>query len=272
MKTKIQILKTAELALNSVLGDKGEWARVLFAPWVVLVIGYLVVALFGDKTGGDLFQYTYNTGEGLLQNNYNLQYSGDEARLQIFSLISGILMTINGFRYTLLKEGGKRWWVLPFNVRFFKLLICTILFAFLMFLFLIVPIGGAFLGGLMGGLLGGILGGILGVCGVFTAFLYPIIRLSLFDLFIAIDQGHPFSASWDLLKENVWRFAGLIGLWMIVYGVSTTVLSLALTPALADLILTPITTAFFIKGASLVYETLNEKKAVAKAPRTKKQK
>ncbi len=273
MKTKIPVWKTAKLTIKNVWQNKLEWAHVLYAPWIVLVMGYLIVFLIGRTE--NLYELDNPPNPLLLQ----------FAILFFSAFISKVQMLINGFRYALLKEGGNRWWTLHFNRRFCKLVLYYALF---------LCIVGLIAGGIAGSLFFTfhviaststetyMLTGAGGILLALSA-LYLILRVSLYTLFIAIDQKRPFRSSWHLLKGNVGRFAALLGLCLVPIVMISAISALPRIVAFSHLahfnmalelimtlVLTPLMLALFTKGASLVYQTLDEKKTVAKTPRSKK--
>ena len=199
----------------------------------------------------------------------------------LISVCAYLLMTLNSYRYALLNEGGKQWWTLHLNGRFVKLVVYNF---FYLLITVGIGVGAAILffpstitTTFMGLIVTGSLGLILGIaCGIVVIFSVPyiLLRLSLYPLFIAIDQPMPFRASWVLLKGNIWRFIGLslllalfmcgvsgllnLCLWMLLSWHADYVPFLFIANVL--IIVPTVSAVVFGKGFSLVYQTLGKKK------------
>lgn len=242
---KIRPFKIFKHSLQEVWLNRLAWTRVMFAPWMILLVGYIcvipfsldmnefVTPLLSDDMGSLFFHVTGGP---------SFFVRGDDApRLKdilycpvllliIFELISVASMTINGYRYALLGEGGTRWWTFPLNRRLVKMIVYIMIMAFLSGFLLDLAWGpGKILWSEWGVFSASTLSlpysavpSLVGICvfllGVSVIFPlganYTLRRLCFFDLAIALDKSSPFCTSWLLLKRNVWR---LFGLFLLVY-------------------------------------------------------
>ena len=272
--TKIQVWKTFKLTLCNVWQNKLKWTRVLYAPWVVLLMGYLFVGLsyaltdtcFWLRDASTYKTMTFSQGVTVI------------AQIVIFyitAIIAGLFMVINGVRYALLQEGGNTWWTLPCNKRSIKLGGYALLIISSMALY--VGLGAGIGWGLV--FLPPLVNVItIAICGTVwvISFFYLITRISIYGLLIAIDKKQPLKTSWRLLKGNIWRifwltmllsFIPTFGVFGILAAINATLhfIPLGITPlpfsvlsSLSGLLVTPLSAAILWKGMSLVYQTLDK--------------
>ncbi len=278
----IQIGHIFKQSFKNVWDHKLEWFRVAFAPLVILALGVLFMSLIFWLVGYPLAFHEAILGQqSLIDMNQlspiNVMISGDLAKFiyEVAYWVAFISLTINGLRYGVLEEGGNDWWTFHFNKRFWK----TLLYMFLYMLFfgMYIGIGVAIVLGAHVFFTNIALDIVLGTLFALYAF-YVVIRISLYQLLIAIDITHPIRTSWHLLKGNLLRFLGLfllitlalLGI-MIVGGVLVGILGGLLgliSPVLIKILIVflgvfavLVSWAVFAKAYALVYQTLKQERA-----------
>ncbi len=283
----IQVMKTFKASFSNVWRHLLEWFRVAFAPLCILIFGLLFM-VFAYWYSGMAFQIqevmmgnTLKVTEVTVSNPL-MHLAHSVYFITYFIFIFSIY--INNVRYAVLHEGGTKWWTLHLNWRFVKMILYMLLISVL--------------GGLYVSLAAGIVIGahylfasipvdiILGTA-FFVYGSYIAIRISLYNVLIALDKPHPLRTSWALLKGNILRLLGLsvllvfglLGLTLvglIVLGIVGILFDLIYPGASAVLLgafmcfmFQFIFLAVSIKMISLVYQTLSGDK-VSKAKKIKK--
>lgn len=219
---RIQVGHIFKQSFQNVWRHKLEWCRVAFAPFIVWVFGILFMSLIFVAIGYPLTVHQALLGQisPIIIDQVppvKILILGGFAKLAYeaaywFALIS---LAINGFRYGVLQEGGNGWWALHLNKRFWKMLG----YMFLVILFL--GVCGAIGGGVIAAVhyfftslaLDIVLGALLALC-----VCYILLRISLYQVLIAIDKTHPIRTSWHLLKGNILRLIGLFFLLSLTFG------------------------------------------------------
>ncbi len=284
---KLPVFKLFKLSFANVWQNRQEWTRLLFAPWVVLLIGELLLVSLYIKTGESLYlpeANTFQTKVFWLQSAFSF----------FVAMIASAQMTINSVRYALLEEGGNRWWTLPLNHYFAKMMGYDALTFLIMGLTIAATWGITFFAGAsigIGGaaisfpasfytpessLLTGIYIGagstslILAIISMF----YVATRIGLYYIFIVLDKKCAFRSSWRLVKGHMGRLLGLTLLIMLaihipffaltsaVKFITTSPFVTLLMEVIKNLFATTLVTAVIAKAGSLVYQTLAEGKAV----------
>ncbi len=301
--TKIPVWQTFKSTLSDVWNHKLEWTRVVYAPMVLLVVAsYIAVACIITA-----LQWTPAEGGGYpTRGELHYLYLGTAVLIAIAAFLQ---LTIKSFRYALLGEDGNKWWSFPLKGRLLKLALYFMLFSCISGVLIGVP-SGLFLvyftkvfieGSLLDPTSFIILTATpLLMTPLFIGVLYVSLRLCFYNLFIAIETPQPFRSSWHLLKGNVGRFFGLqvllsFSAYFISYLISVIpqlllsfvligvvmlqgqeniveagMMIIFLVVGIQVLIFSVLTAIVTGKGSALVYQTLDEKKTVAKTPRGKK--
>ncbi len=280
---KLPVLKIVKLTLCDLWIHRLQWLKVILAPMLLIGVGECVSALT-----------PWFLSEGMITTLFSLVTG-------LLDIVSILLLTTNIYRYALLKEGGNRWWEFRLNDRLIELLCYRFAYGLITFC-AAIPIAIYFVPSVLGYFLPVTLQSMLkgapwistgpfeiGVKFLFIPGLfYLLLRLGLYSLFISIDVPQPFRSSWRLLKGNMGRFfclSILLGSFLLLPYLLSMYANLALsntaTPlfslliTLSSCVLETLFLALLLKGFSLVYQTLNEKKGGTKkalAPRAKKQK
>ena len=282
----IQIWHTFKQSFKNVWQHKLEWFRVAFAPLVIWVLGILFMSLIFQAIGYPLAFHEAILGKipAITMDQLppiNILISGFFAKVvhEVVYWVALISLMINGFRYGVLQEGGKKWWTLHLNKRFWKMLAYMILIIILFSVYTLIGVG------IVAGahyLFENIVLDIgLGALFILYSF-YAFLRIFLYSLLIAIDKTHPLRTSWHLVKGNILRLVGLFLLiWVAIVGLfaggalifSLLGLLLALiSPVLmenvsvlvilfAGIFSYLISWAIFSKACALVYQTLKKGKA-----------
>ena len=224
---KIQIMQIFKESFKHVWSHMLEWLRVAFAPIIIFCSGLFVLFMFSIAGGVVSSGLTTNNipAEGLTPGGYFLLGLG----ILVFSVtfVVGIVnLAINGLRYGVLSEGGKRWWTLRLDWRFWKLLVYYLLISVLTVIYALIAVGIV-----MGAeslfnsvVLNVILGTLFALFGI-----YLMIRIGLTFLLIAIDQKKPLRRSWHLLKSNILRFFWLVFFVSITITIITMIGSVLLS-------------------------------------------
>ena len=219
----IQIGHIFKQSFQNVWEHKLEWVRLAFAPLVIWALGILFMTLIFWKIGYPLAFHEAVLGQipSITMDqppSISILLFGGLAKLihEVFYWVALLSLMINGFRYGTLHEGGKHWWTLRLNKRFWKMLLY-------MFLIIILVSVYAIIGTLV--VLGAqyffenvFLDIALGALFILYG-LYVFLRISLYGFLIAIDKTHPLRTSWHLVKGNIWRLIGLTLLIAITIGV-----------------------------------------------------
>jgi len=246
--------------------NKISWARLAFAPFVLYFIGYLIVIAINTSMGIPIHPQKMPTDFWpIFGQVFNF----------ILSIIAGLCLYINGYRYALLSEGGNSWWQLNIDKRLGRLLLYTLLIIAIALVPVIFGVALVFLMHMaFNSIEIDVSAGIL--VGIFL--FYILLRLSLIYPLVSIDHPTPVSTSWRMLKGNVLRLLGLllliglkiIGIFLlgfIIIGVIGTLFffispMLAFIPivaAVAFLVyLWILNWAVVTKSLSLVYQTFTQ--------------
>ena len=247
----IQIMKTYKESFQNVRSHKGEWMRVAYGPLLIWGLGALILVLAFLSSGQTFEMHKALTGGVVTQQEDSLFLTLAHIIYSITYFIAMTSLTINGYRYAILQEGGRSLITLNLNMRFVKIVLYYILVAIL---------GGIFVG-ISAGLIFGvhllldniavdvILGILLGLFGFYLAF-----RITLYPVLISVDQSAPLSTSWRLMRGNVLRLLGLVILLTLtvlligVIGVLVLVLITALFSMVSPIlgVLTLLLWLFFV--------------------------
>ncbi len=100
----IKVMRIFKESFKDVWGHRLEWAKVAFAPFIVFLVGFIIMALSYWSVGQPLWSLDALTGQA------QEQLSGDNAFLtilgnsvyQIAQVIAIMGLYINGFRYAVL--------------------------------------------------------------------------------------------------------------------------------------------------------------------------
>ena len=291
---KASVLDIIELTWRDLWAHKGQWMRILFAPLMLMALGLLllVLCMYHDKQ--DLYLAWVATKQYLdqsvvlhlqiayLRTTYLIQNEPIAEMLLPLTVcigyglycIASIHLMINSIRYALFQEGGKRWWTLHWNARFFKL-------ASYVYLAKGAPLLYYSLGHIANiepkwfaltdkfPLLPSLLSPI-----ILVGMAYVLGRVLLFGLFIATDTPRPLRRSWATTKGMGWRMfalflvnaiiAGLIP--EIVKGIFWIMNAIGAQPLNASLVFSNLTMMLFSliscmalsKAVALVYQNLEE--------------
>lgn len=243
---RIPIIKFFKESYVNVLSNKLTWFKVGFAPMILLLFVNFsnILKLINIEQIKTLVAFL----------------------LLILYGIGQFSLWINGYRYGILNEGGRKWWNMPNINQFSLMLVYTILVGLLIFSFGYMEI---FLFDKVTSILG------LFCFLVVTIFgLYSWFRLTLVSPLISIGIDMPIRESWRLMKGNVLRMWGLTILILLpvlvicaivmASGLYTYFLS-DITFAIEMIILLPIMIIFsilywaiFAKATSLVYLFLSQ--------------
>lgn len=282
----IQIGHIFKQSFQNVWQHKLEWVRLAFAPLVIWALGILFMTLIFWKVGYPLAFHEAVLGQipSIMMDQpppISILLSGGLAKLvhEVFYWVALLSLMINGFRYGVLHEGGKDWWTLRLNKRFWKVLLYMFLIIILASVYAIigtcVVLGAQYFFANI--FLDIAIGALFGLYG-----LYVLLRIFLYGLLIAIDKTHPLKTSWHLVKGNIWRLIGLtLLIWIaigvlfaggaIVFGLLGLLLALIspmLMESLSVLVVLfsgvfsyLVSWAVFSKAYALVYQTLKKDKA-----------
>ena len=291
---KVPVVKIFKLTWNHLWTHKSQWMRVLFAPLILMIVGFILVA-FASHAEWDTLRLTLHRAKNLIDEPWNIKnylQKEDYRTLITFWAAYGVYflgilqMMINTFRYAFLNEGGDRWWTLHFNKRLFKVALYVILYTsagvsyFWLTTFIVSSVWSLKLFGLA------IFLGV--ICPI--ALMYVWGRILLVDLSIAIDISRPLRNSWALTRGNAWRIMGLFITFFCIAALAEYVIAEAvwgiiyaglypINPHLIkeipicmphEFLDTLIYTAALGKGLSLVYQTLEEKKVAKPTKKGKK--
>ena len=213
----IHIMKIFKDSFKNVWNLKLEWIRVACAPFIIWIAGMLYMVIAYASVSQSLQLHEIITGKMInmefTEKNQFLIGSANIVYL-ITYFIALINLSINGFRYAVLQEGGNRWLTLNLNWRFVKTILYSLLIAILAGIYFLiaggVTIGTQFL------IESKDLMGIIGALFVIYA-IYLFTRIGLIGLLISIDQRAPLKTSWYLLKGNVLRLFVLLFLIGIAF-------------------------------------------------------
>lgn len=210
LKLKIQIMKTYRESFYNVLTHKLEWVQAMLAPFLLLLLG-LIVLVFTILPARDTVRLT---GELKLEGLFLL----GAVVFLLTSLISMVSLSINGYRYAILQK-TEDWFNLNLNMRFLKMALYFILY-YLFFGLYSAASTRVVLG--VDTLFDNIaLTVLLSIILQLLAW-YMMIRIVLYPIAISIDQTKPIGTSWRRMKGNILRFLGLIfliGLTLVLIGV-----------------------------------------------------
>ena len=209
-KLKIQIMKTYRESFYNVLSHKLEWVQAMLAPFLLLLLG-LIVLVFTILPVRDTVRLT-----GALKVEGIVLFG-----VLVFfftSLISMVSLSINGYRYAILQR-TEGWFNLNLNMRFLKMALYLILYSLFFGLYSAVS-ARVVLG--VDALLDNI-GVTLLLSIILQLFAWFImVRIALYPIAISIDQPKPIRTSWRMMKGNILRFLVLIfliGLTLVLIGV-----------------------------------------------------
>lgn len=216
---KIQIKKTYNESFHNVRSHKKEWMRVAYGPFLIWALGALILGMAFVSGGHTAELHSMFTGDSVPPQESSAFLTLAHFIYSITYFISMLSLTINGFRYAALQEGGRSLITLNLNKRFVKIILYYLLVGILSALYL----------GISAGIIYGfhvlfdsiavdvILGILLGFYGIYLVF-----RITLYPVLISLDQDEPLRTSWNLMRGNVWRFIGLmilIGLTILGIGI-----------------------------------------------------
>lgn len=274
---RIPVIQIFKESFVHVWAHKLEWLRVGFAPIVVFFGGMSFMLILYLAAGIELNAIMKGEITGLDPSSATSLLLVGLGIFIFFTTFVTAMYTlyINGYRYSVLNEGGNRWWTLPLNMRLVKMILYTLLFSLFAVLCVLTTIG------IVAGadylfsntILDVILGILIGLYGM-----YLLIRIGLLLLLIAIDKPNPLRTSWHLLKGNMLRFIGLMLTIGIVFSALTSIgkgVSIPLIlfsdlnnswvvgvvdilKVLFEVFLILINWAVFSKAFALVYQSLTE--------------
>ncbi|MBA3812919.1 MAG: hypothetical protein H0X26_00270 [Alphaproteobacteria bacterium] len=235
----INIIKIYKESFYDVRYHRREWFKVAFGPYLTWLFTLWLLSL-------NLIIFPF----GLSGNNFKLEemklfYTNDDPTVFLISLIISAIayriinfmiatsLSINGYRYAVLNEGGDRWISYNLNMRFVKIIIYGILVGVtgITYLFICLEVIKAVNSIINNTFVNVILISLFGLYGF-----YLLGRIALYAVVISVDQKEPIKTSWHLMKGNALRlivlfmlfwltitFTGLIG--TLVLGSLTLLLS-----------------------------------------------
>lgn len=234
----IRIIKIYKESFQDVRSHAMDWIRVASGPVILLIIGFVILGI----TVGMSDVIKMGESNPYIDSARFLNSTPILSALILFyilNIIGVISIIINGYRYAVLRVDGDRWLTFNLNVRFVKLILYDIIVQLLFFIYITIAVG-IVLGinsSIHNVTLNVIAGTLLGVY-----FIFIMLRISLYQVAISVDQSAPLRTSWDLMKGNIWR---LIGLQILV---SITVLIIAI---MGIVIIRLLTSLLYLGGTML---------------------
>jgi hypothetical protein len=140
---RISVIKVFKESFEHVLKNMLSWVKLAFAPFVVLALGTLIQILIyaasGNMTHFDQAFFDQIADAKIMNQNSFITLGN------VISFISMCIMQycliINFYRYAVLDERGNDWWTLSLNIRFFKMIMYTVFFGILTWIYILFSAG-----------------------------------------------------------------------------------------------------------------------------------